>query len=94
MKKLVKNPLDRELKVMFKGKNFVLAPNEGKELDNDLAVYWKKLHSFLEVEELPSPNLSLMEPPKPEVKEIPPEPSVNDELNKPKVKVGKPKKIK
>lgn len=64
MKKLVKNPLDKEIKIMFKGSNYILAPKEEKALEEDVVKHWKRLHGFLEVRDFSEePVVEISAPP-------------------------------
>ena len=96
MKILVKNPLDKEIKIQFKGKEFILAANEEKELDAEVVTHWKRLHAFLEIKrevELPDPIPQAL-PPQATPAEFPKELPKIEEAVIPKNKGGRPKKIK
>ena len=95
MKLLVKNPLDKELKITFKGKEFSLAAQEEKELDSQVVTHWKRLHAFLEIKGEAAPSAPVI-PQAPPSRDIPVafvEPVKLIEEEKPKNKGGRPKKI-
>lgn len=54
MKKLY-NPLDKELKITYKGEDFSIGPKSAKEFPDMVAEWWKKnIHPFLlEIEVTP-----------------------------------------
>ena len=49
MKTLVKNPLGNEISIAYHGVKYSLKAGESKEVSEEVAGFWKKTHSFLEV---------------------------------------------
>ena len=57
MSKLIKNPTKNNLKVLFGGNWYELAPDGERIVSDELAVFWKKIHAFLEIHKAPEKEL-------------------------------------
>lgn len=53
MKKFIlENPLNKDLKIQYKGNNFTLPANSGLVVSEELARFWRKLHSFISMKDI------------------------------------------
>ena len=65
MKKFIlKNPLNKDIEIQYKGKSYTIPANGEFEVLEDLARFWKRLHSFLSIRETEEQEVFLPEIPK------------------------------
>ena len=79
MRKLLKNPENKELVVLYKGNKFVLPAGGELVVNEELAGFWKRIHGFLLVKDADSvPEVEVpvelppvvLEPEAPKVEEV------------------------